>query len=559
MLQSLHIENIAVIERAEITFDRGLNVLTGETGAGKSIVIDAINAVLGERVSREMVRTGSAAAKVTAVFCDLSPEAAAVAGEAGFAPDEDGCLLIRRTVSAEGKGACHINGHPATVAVLRQIGRALVNMHGQHENQALLVPERHLEYLDRLGGLQSERDAYYVEYRNYCDIRRRLKAIDTDEEAKARRMDLLRYQIDEITAADIKVGEEEELLARREMYRHAEKTVALLRTFTDAMFGNEDENGVLSVSEDAAEALEKAGRNAPPLENAVRAFADRLMELREAAEEVRVFADELHFYRADYDYTEERLETIRRMTSKYGADEAEVLAFLEAATKELSDIELSDERAEALAAELQVAGERTVAAAAVLTEARKNAAAAFGRSVMTELTFLDMPRVRFEVSVQPTHLTATGGDIVEFLIAANPGEPPRSIAKVASGGELSRIMLAIKSVMAHADDIDTLIFDEVDTGISGRAARKVGIKLRQTGEMRQILCVTHLAQIASQAHHHLLISKSVRDERTYTDVLPLDEAGQVQELARIIGGEVTDMTCAAAREMLQKQGELPQE
>ncbi len=556
MLQSLYIENIAVIERADIAFDAGLNVLTGETGAGKSIVIDAINAVLGERVSRDIVRTGSDEARVTALFSDLPAAAAGALKEWEAEPDEDGCLLIQRTIAAGGKGTCRINGRPVTVSVLREVGRLLVNIHGQHENQALLSPERHVAYLDRLGGHAPLLEDYRAVYDRLCSIRRELDKADMDETMKARRIDLLRYQLEEIEAAELTPGEEEELESSRRMFRHAEAIAEGMMAAKEALSGDEDTMGALSRLEGAASALTGAGRYMEEAAALSKRMENALYELEDCADELRDLLSRLEFDPAELDRVESRLDLIRRLVSKYGPGIPDVLAYADKARQELEDIENADERLARLEHALEETEREAVDAASRLTAARVKTADVFAKSVMEQLAFLDMPHVTMKVSIEPAPLSFGGADQVEFLMSANPGEPPRSIAKIASGGELSRVMLAIKSVLADADDIDTLIFDEIDTGISGRAAWKVGVKLRETAQgsdrsrKRQVLCVTHLAQIAAQAHHHLLISKSVRDGRTYTDVAPLDEAGRVEELARIIGGDITPASREAAREML---------
>lgn len=556
MLSSLHIENIAVIEEAEINFDSGLNVLSGETGAGKSMVIDSINAVLGERISRDAVRTGSNQAKVTAVFTEISVKTGAALAELGYAPDEDGSLLIQRTISAEGKGSCRINGQPVTVSVLRMIGRMLVNIHGQHENQALLSPEKHVDYLERLGGLLPLHESYAKAYQHLCEIRRELEKTAMDDAMKARRLDMLHYQIDEIEAADLHPGEEEELLAQRTLYRNSEKIANSLTSAHEQLSGSDDSEGVLSLLKDAVAELKDAGRYVDEIAQLSQKAESILYDLEECAEEVRDNASHLDFEEGDLEKVEERLDQIHRMTSKYGADEEAVLQFLENARKELDSIEMSDIRASQLAKEMTEAEKTALDLAKRLSDARKVAANDFAKNVCEQLDFLDMPGVRMEVSVEPTELGTGGIDKVEFLLAANAGETPKSIAKIASGGELSRIMLAIKSVMADVDDIDTLVFDEIDTGISGRAAQKVGIKLRETARSRQILCVTHLAQIAAQAHHHFLIEKTARGGRTYTGVTPLNTDGREREIARIIGGEATPATLEAAREMLIKVNEI---
>ena len=555
MLSTLYIENLAIIEKAELAFDAGFNVLTGETGAGKSIIIDALGAVLGERTSRDLVRTGSAEALVSATFTELSESVTEELREQGFEPDEDGSLLITRRIAADGKTACRIGGRPATVAVLREIGRRLVNIHGQHENQTLLSVDRHRGYLDALGQLQPVWEAYAETYHRYCAIRRELKKLDMDEDAKERRMELLRFQINELEAADIKVGEEEALKKRRDIFRSSEKITAALRRAESAYNGDDDRDGVSVLLSAVTESLQTAAGLLEDLQPLAERVQTLTYELDACGDELRDAAENLTFDEAERDAVEERLAYLRRILTKYGGTEEAALDMLAACREELDGIVTSDARIIELNAELAKAQDVMVAAANRLTEARRTAADRFAARVQEELTFLDMPRVTLAVSIEPTALTVNGADKVEFLISSNPGEPPRSIAKIASGGELSRIMLAIKSVMADVDDIDTLIFDEIDTGISGHAAQRVGLKLRATAtsgvRSRQILCVTHLAQIASQGHHHLLISKEVVNERTFTRVSGLDEVGRERELARIVSGSVTDASLNAAREMLR--------
>lgn len=558
MLDCLHIENIAVIEQADIRFHEGFNVLTGETGAGKSIVIDAINAVLGERVSRSMVRTGTDTAHVTALFTDLSANTVEQLQQLGFSPDEDGNLLIGRTVSAEGKGSCTVNGRPATAALLRSIGELLVDLHGQHENQALLHPDCHLQYLDRFGNLEPVVAEYKRIYQQWKTIREQLQNADIDEAEKVRRMDILQYQIREIEGASLRVGEQEELLARRTLYRNAEKVADSLLTAQQLLNGGEDTDGAVSMAEQAAALLNQAARYLEQAEPLVNQLQEALYTLQETADELRSVSDLLDFDPQELDETENRLEIIRRLISKYGVDEEAVLAYAESCKKELKEIEFFDEKRERLTAEERLLHEKLTQAATLLTQKRMEAAKRFADCVQEQLTFLDMPRVAMVIDHRHTEFSYSGADKMEFLMSANVGEPPRPIARIASGGELSRIMLAIKSVLADVDEIDTLIFDEIDTGISGRAAQKVGYKLKETAQnenedrRRQVLCVTHLAQIAARADHHYLIAKSVRDGRTYTEVTALDRQQKERELARIIGGTVTQTTIQAAQEMLDE-------
>ncbi len=557
MLECLYIENIAVIERADIRFHTGFNVLTGETGAGKSIVIDAINAVLGERTRRDLVRTGSETARVTALFSALSPWAEEQLAAVGFPPDEDGNVLITRTIAAEGKSSCTVNGRPATAALLKEIGKALIDLHGQHENQLLFSADQHLAYLDRFGDLSAVREAYADTYRAWSRVRRELSNADMNEQEKARRLDILRYQIDEIEQAALKAGEEDELQARRTLYRNAEKVAGQMAKAKALLFGDEESDGAVSLAQQAAAAADGAARY---LEQAVTPAArlqEALYELQDAAEELEAAADLLEFDPRERDEAEERWELIRRLTAKYGATTEEVLGYLETARAELQAIELSDETTRRLTEQERALYASMEEAAATLTAQREIAARRFAEAVKEQLTFLDMPQVSLVIERQAAEYTATGADRMEFLLSANVGEPPKPITRIASGGELSRIMLAIKSVLADADEIDTLIFDEIDTGISGRAAQKVGDRLRKTADStvarrhRQVLCVTHLAQIAAQAEHHYLIEKSVRDGRTYTEVTPLSREQREQELARIIGGTVTETNLQAAREMLR--------
>ena len=555
MLDCLHIENIAVIERADIRFTAGFTALTGETGAGKSIVIDAINAVLGERTRRDLVRTGSDAAHITALFCDLSPYAVAQLETLGYAPDEDGNFLIGRTISVEGKSACSVNGRPATAALLREIGKVLVDLHGQHENQALFSADNHLMYLDRFGELIRQRETYAQAYREWRQAVLELERVDLDESEKARKLDILSFQINEIEAANLTLGEEEELQARRTLFRNAEKVASQLSAANALLLGDEDRDGAVSMAEQAVSCAQHAGRYMEQAAAVSEQLQNALYELQAAADELHDLTDLLEFDPRELDEVENRLEVIRRLTSKYGATTADVLSFLENAKAEYRQIELSDEQIKLLTERERNAFAITQREADVLTNLRIAAAARFADAVKAQLTFLDMPNVTLTIDRRSTALSANGADRIEFLFSANTGEVPKPLARIASGGELSRIMLAIKSVLADADEVDTLIFDEIDTGISGRAALKVGARLRQTAESnyrrRQVLCVTHLAQIAAQANAHFLIEKSVRDGRTYTDVTQLTRTDRERELARIIGGEITDAAVQAAKEMLE--------
>lgn len=561
MLTHLYIDNVAVIEHAEVVLGEGLTVLTGETGAGKSILIDALGAVLGERVSRESVRSGCSFATVTAVFDDL-PDGVIHALEAqGYTPEEDGTLMLRRRISAENKSLCCIGDQPCTAAVMRGIGRLLVNIHGQHENQALLSVDRHVDYLDRLGNLEAVHQHYENCYREYCATHRALRKLDIDETAKAQREEMLRFQIGELEVAALTAGEEQTLAERREILHNAEKIGRLLTLADRTLSGSEDENGALSALEQTAVLLREAGRYLPASAELSVRLHTALPELQDLAQAVASLCDSPDFDPAELDAVEERFELVRKLTAKYGGSTETALAYLEKAKEELGTIETADAELARLAAQLDRERETLVAAAAELTAARRQAAAVFESAVCEQLRFLDMPRVTLRVAIEPAAMTAKGADKVEFLISANPGEPPKPIAKIASGGELSRVMLALKAVMSRADEIPTLIFDEIDTGISGHAASKVGYKLRAlAGEGgKQILCVTHLAQIAACAHNQLLIEKQIAGERAFTQVLPLTGEKRAEELARIIGGQVTTSSLQTAREMLERLPEQADE
>ena len=558
MLQSLHIENVAVIERTDISFGSGLTVLTGETGAGKSIVIDAINALLGERITRDVVRHGADRAYIAGVFDDLPPTVLAVLEELELSPEEDGTLLIQRTITADGKGSCRVGDRPTTVTSLRRIGRLLVNIHGQHENQALLQPERHVEYLDRLGVPAEVIAEYGAAYAAYCRIHRAIKAASMDEQEKEFRIAQLSQQIAVLEQANIRVGEEQELLSRRELARHGEKLAGYLRLVRGAMEDDDNgtQSGVLTRLTESVSALQAAGRVSDVLAQLATRLQSCLYDVQAVADEAADFEDRLCFDENELNAIEDRLSLIARLYKQHRVtDEQALLDKLAEMQAELAGIQSSDAYLAELQQQLAVAKDATIAASRRLTAARKQAAILFEQDVQAQLAFMDMPHVRLAVSIEPTALTAMGGDAVEFLIASNPGEPPKSIAKTASGGELSRIMLALKSVLAQVDDIDTLVFDEVDSGISGRAATKVGNLMRRIAAKRQVLCVTHLAQIAACGHTHLYVSKSVEGGRTYTAVTELDEDRRLQELARIMGGTVTDVTLSAAQELRQRAEE----
>jgi DNA repair protein RecN (Recombination protein N) len=551
MLHSLKIENIAIIENAEIEFDAGLNILTGETGAGKSIIIDSINAILGERTSRELIRTGASQARVSAVFSNAGLSVNAKLIEYDIEPQQDGSLLLQRSINLDGRNVCRINGSPATVTMLKSIGGELINIHGQHDNQALLSPEGHYIFIDSVAENGVLLNSYKTAYSLLRSLEKELAAINMDETEKTRRLDLLNYQIDELESAGLKIGEQDELNVRKNLYQNAEKVIGRLREAYEALNGTEDLSGAKQQLEFSAGCLDSAAIYYAELEKAAETVRSMSYDIEEYIELIRGTLDMLDYNPKELELIEERLDTIYRLSRKYGATEEDMLIYLENAVSEREKINLSDERSAALQNEIRAAKSNLERLAVALTQSRIKAGEQFAKSVKNELDFLDMPGVVFVVERQPAEFSVTGADKIEFLISANAGEVPKPIAKIASGGELSRIMLAIKNVLSAKDDVNTLIFDEVDAGVSGRAAQKVAMKLRQVSKGRQVICVTHLAQIAAQADSHLLISKSVHDNKTYTQVDLLDQNGRKNELARIIGGlKVTELQLQSAEEML---------
>ncbi len=556
MLSKLYIENIAVIERAEIDFSKGFNVLTGETGAGKSILVDSINAVLGQRTSRELIRTGADRAFVSAEFENLSPAAVKAVGELGYELDGEngGTLLLRREIRLDGKNTVRINDRPASISDLRNVGRLLINIHGQHENQALMSTDKHMKYLDSMGGYSEKLTAYAALYREYASSAREMSRLRADDAEKARRADVLKFQINEIESADITVGETESLKKSRDAIENSERITNALGGAYGLINGGDDSEGALGMLQQCAELL----RDISSVCEGAGALAERLSgtvyELEDISSEINAMNEENEFNPSELDEIENRLELLSRIRRKYG-DEQETLDYLEKAQAELDSIEHSDELLAELTRKARDCYHKALDAAAELTGLRRQAADRFCEAVGKELAFLDMPSVRLAVDIQPCNLSLTGADSVEFLISANPGEPPKPIGKIASGGELSRIMLAIKTVLADIDDIDTMIFDEVDTGISGRAAHKVGVKLHEVSASRQIICITHLAQMAAQADTHLLIRKNVSDGRTFTSVTPLNFEQRKQELARINGGDIiTETMLKTSEELLNSAG-----
>lgn len=554
MLSHLHIENIAVIENADLELENGFNVLTGETGAGKSILIDSINLALGERVPKDIIRTGAPKALVSALFNDVSKEAAAKLSELGFECDDE--LLIQRELSADGRGSCRISGRPATVSILRSVGRMLVNIHGQHDNQTLLSPEKHVLYLDKFADDDDLLKEYISFYSEAKKIKNELAAIKTDDDLKERRIDLLNYQINEIESAELKPGEEEELRARKMKIANAEKITAAISGAYMLICGGEDSTGAQELISNADEALDGITEVLPEIKELAERIKSLSYEIEDCADELRGFTDNEEFDPQELENIEDRLDTIYRLKKKYGENEKEILNFLQKSKQELEDVETSGERAANLSIKLKKATEMLLKSGNLLSKKRREAANQLSSKVMQELKFLDMPEVKFSVSFTDLEKPASNGlENIEFLISANPGSPAKPIAKIASGGEISRIMLAIKTVLSKTDDIDTLIFDEIDTGVSGRAAQKIGMKLKQVSNDRQVICVTHLAQIASQADRHILIEKQIKGNNTYTHLKTLDYDGRKREIARIIAGaDITEKTLQTAGEMLSFSG-----
>ncbi len=553
MLTSLKIENVAIIESAAIEFGCGLNVLTGETGAGKSIVIDSINAILGERTSRDIIRTGAQSAKVYAVFEDVNERVRNFLDENGI-DCEDGVLIINRTLSREGKNVCRINGAPVTVSMLREIGGELIDIHGQHDNQSLLSPEKHCGFVDSFAGNSDLIADYRKKYGRLCEIRSRLKKLTTDESSKSQRIDFLTYQIDELEKAEITIGERDELKARKSLINNSQKVIESLNIAYEAL--KADGAGIDMIT-DAESEIANASAYMEMLGEASEKITDIRYELEDIAETVRDAMAEVDFDPSELEDIDERLDLLYRFSKKYGDTEEEMLEYLEKARAELDNIAFSEERVKELQKQEKEALVETETAACKLTESRKTAGEKLSNAICSELEFLDMPNVRFVVKCSDIGLTENGKDEIEFLISANAGEEPKPLAKIASGGELSRIMLAIKNVLAETDGVDTMIFDEIDTGVSGRAAQKIAMKLRSASKGRQVICVTHLAQIAAQGDVHLYISKSVSDGKTYTNIKSLIEEERVAEIARIMGGmEITKLQLESAREMLANAGNL---
>ena len=548
MLSLLHIENIAVIECADISFDKGFNVLTGETGAGKSIVIDAICVILGERAYRDMIRTGTNKASVRAVFTEVPELSWFEENGVGYDPE----TVIHREVYLDGKNVCRVNGTLVSVSILRKLGIQLINIHGQHDSASLFDESKHLEFLDAFAGNEAMRRTYGHAYAEVALLRDQIDRMSMDEGEKLRRMETLRYQIQEIEKAELSAGEDDALEERRKILQNAEKLSDSMNVAVSCLYGDDDSDGAASLLAQAERELSRMGRFTDAFAALQEKITDLMYQVQDAAEEIRDARDDMAYSADELERIESRLDVIHRLRRKYGTTCEDILTYLEDAKRELDEIEFADDHIERLKGKLQKAEKTAWDAALALRENRMQCAQNLSQRILTELTQLDMPRVQFVCNFAETDLSADGADTVVFYMSANAGESLKPLSKVASGGELARIMLAMKNVLAEQAQVNTLIFDEVDTGVSGRAAQKVAEKLRSVAVSKQVLCVTHLPQLAALASTHFLIAKEERQGRTYTTVTPLDLEGRKQELARIIGGaSITDTTLKSAEEMLR--------
>ena len=552
MLELLHIENIAIIEAADIEFAPGFNALTGETGAGKSIVIDSLSAVLGQRTSRELIRTGAEKAFVSAAFSGMAPE---LTEELGIQPEADGTLLLQREIQTDGKNVCRVNGRPVTVGQLRALGARLLNIHGQHDGQQLLDEEQHIVYLDSFGRVESLAITYAEKYKNFTDIRRQIGALQMDEAEKARRVDTLQYQIEELRRAKLTPGEEEELTARRGMLRNAEKFLDAVAGADYALNGDDSGGGALSALRQAQDALGGVRHLDDAFGQLYERLGEAYSEVYDIAATVEDKRGELDVSPGELDRVESRMDLLYRLKKKYGATVEDMLDYQARCEAELAQIEDAGDTLARLEQALSKAEKEARQAAQALSDARKAAADRLTAQILTELQQLDMGKIRFAVDFAEKPLDSDGMDTVRFLMSANVGEELRPIHKIASGGELARIMLAMKNVLAEKDQVETLIFDEVDTGVSGRAAQKVAEKMARISRRKQVLCVTHLPQLAAMADTHFSVEKGERGGRTYTEVRRLDREQRRRELARLTGGSHVSQTMLDGAEELLVQAE----
>lgn len=552
MLELLHIENIAIIEAADIEFAPGFNALTGETGAGKSIVIDSLSAVLGQRTSRELIRTGAEKAFVSAAFSGTAPE---LTEELGIQPEADGTLLLQREIQTDGKNVCRVNGRPVTVGQLRALGARLLNIHGQHDGQQLLDEEQHIVYLDSFGRVESLAITYAEKYKNFTDIRRQIGALQMDEAEKARRVDTLQYQIEELRRAKLTPGEEEELTARRGMLRNAEKFLDAVAGADYALNGDDSGGGALSALRQAQDALSGVRHLDDAFGQLYERLGEAYSEVYDIAATVEDKRGELDVSPGELDRVESRMDLLYRLKKKYGATVEDMLDYQARCEAELAQIEDAGDTLARLEQALSKAEKEARQAAQALSDARKAAADRLTAQILTELQQLDMGKIRFAVDFAEKPLDSDGMDAVRFLMSANVGEELRPIHKIASGGELARIMLAMKNVLSEQDHVGTMVFDEVDTGVSGRAAQKVAEKMARISRRKQVLCVTHLPQLAAMADTHFSVEKGERDGRTYTEVRRLDREQRRRELARLTGGSHVSKTMLDGAEELLVEAE----
>lgn len=552
MLELLHIENIAIIEAADIEFAPGFNALTGETGAGKSIVIDSLSAVLGQRTSRELIRTGAEKAFVSAAFSGMAPE---LTEELGIQPEADGTLLLQREIQTDGKNVCRVNGRPVTVGQLRALGARLLNIHGQHDGQQLLDEEQHIVYLDSFGRVESLAITYAEKYKDFTDIRRQIGALQMDEAEKARRVDTLQYQIEELRRAKLTPGEEEELTARRGMLRNAEKFLDAVAGADYALNGDDSGGGALSALRQAQDALGGVRHLDDAFGQLYERLGEAYSEVYDIAATVEDKRGELDVSPGELDRVESRMDLLYRLKKKYGATVEDMLDYQARCEAELAQIEDAGDTLARLEQALSKAEKGARQAAQALSDARKAAADRLTAQILTELQQLDMGKIRFAVDFAEKPLDSDGMDAVRFLMSANVGEELRPIHKIASGGELARIMLAMKNVLSEQDHVGTMVFDEVDTGVSGRAAQKVAEKMARISRRKQVLCVTHLPQLAAMADTHFSVEKGERGGRTYTEVRRLDREQRRRELARLTGGSHVSQTMLDGAEELLVQAE----
>ncbi len=556
MLSELYIENLAIIEKTSIKFTLGFNVFTGETGAGKSIVIDAINAVLGQRTSKDFVRHGQKKAIVTARFTDLNKSAIDKLVALGFEEDDEEDLIITREISVDGKSKANIYGRPVNISVLKELGAELINIHGQHDNQILLAVDKHIDILDSYGEFNNILTKYQESYKKVVLIKREMKSIAIDENEKENQIELYTHEIEEINSANLEIGEEEELIERRDEIKNHANIVEQLNQAYHLVYGQDGEGGAIEMFQLAEQALDKIS-DCSNVEELYSKSSSINEEIYEFSNLLRNKLDSIEFNQNELDEIEERISKINDIKYKYGNSVEDVFEHLEDITQKLENLNLSEERLMELNEQGEKEYKKVVEYSTKLSEQRRKAANKFTKNISKELVFLDMPNVQIEVNMENVKANFKGVDSIEFMISTNKGEPPKPIAKIASGGELSRIMLAIKNTLAGQDEVQTLIFDEIDTGVSGSAARKIGLKLKQVANNRQVLCVTHLAQIAGLADTHFLIKKETKGSKTSTFVDSLDMDGRVQEVARIMSTDkITDLMLESAREIIEQTNDL---